>query len=75
MPDEKAAAQAGGDIINHLERMTAEWSWIDGSGDALPKLTTDVEQAADDRGYYPITPDRPPREVVKNKQHAPGLDS
>ena len=54
MPDEEDAEKAGRAIIQHLERITSDWGWIDGHDRALPELTQKVESAARDRGYAPF---------------------
>lgn len=75
MPDEKAAAAAGEEIVAHLNRITKDWQWIDGSDTGLPLLVSAVEQAASRRGIAPITRATMATESSGTKLHAPGLDN
>jgi nicotinamide riboside kinase len=75
MPDETAAGRAGEEIVSHLNRITKDWQWIDGSDDGLPLLVSAVESAATDRGIGPITPETRATEQDTGKPVAPGLDT
>jgi ABC-type oligopeptide transport system ATPase subunit len=56
MPDENAAAKAGEEIIAHLNRITKDWSWVDGSDEGLPQLVDAVKLAAQKRDIQPFVP-------------------
>jgi len=76
MPDEAAAAKAGKEIVEHLNRITSDWQWVDGSDEGLPQLVAAVEAEAGKRGLSPIMPGGAPRNVEQSPARlAPGLDT